>query len=94
MTPHYLLDTNVCIEIARGRHTGIQTRMAALFYGKVAICSIVWDELELERIYPPRVMLAPVPRSRSSRYCRNGLSTGLVPNATRNSALICNAKAS
>ncbi len=54
MTPHYLLDTNVCIEIARGRHTGIQTRMAALFYGKVAICSIVWAELELGAHLSPK----------------------------------------
>jgi predicted nucleic acid-binding protein len=46
MTARYLLDTNVCIEVVRGRHLGIQTRMAALSYGEVAICSIVWAELE------------------------------------------------
>lgn len=47
MTSQYLLDTNVCIEIARGRYPGIQNRMAALSYGEVTICSIVWAELEL-----------------------------------------------
>ncbi len=47
MNSQYLLDTNVCIEIARGRHRGIQKRIRALSYGEVAICSIVWAELEL-----------------------------------------------
>jgi len=54
MTARYLLDTNVCIEIVRGRHPGIQTRMAALSYGNVAICSIVWAELELGAHLSPK----------------------------------------
>ena len=54
MTSRYLLDTNVCIEIARGHHSGIQTRMAALFYSEVAICSIVWAELELGAHLSPK----------------------------------------
>lgn len=54
MTARYLLDTNVCIEIVRGRHPGIQTRMAALSYGDVAICSIVWAELELGAHLSPK----------------------------------------
>lgn len=54
MTARYLLDTNVCIEIVRGRHSGIQTRMAALSYGNVAICSIVWAELELGAHLSPK----------------------------------------
>ncbi|NJM10507.1 MAG: type II toxin-antitoxin system VapC family toxin [Synechococcaceae cyanobacterium SM1_2_3] len=54
MTPHYLLDTNVCIEIVRGRHPGIQTRMEALSYGEAAICSIVWAELELRAHLSPK----------------------------------------
>ncbi len=47
MTSQYLLDTNICIEIARGRYLGIQKRMAALSYGKVTLCAMVWAELEL-----------------------------------------------
>lgn len=54
MNFQYLLDTNVCIEIARGRHPGIQKRMAALSYGEVAICSIVWAELELGARLSPK----------------------------------------
>jgi tRNA(fMet)-specific endonuclease VapC len=54
MTPHYLLDTNVCIEIVRGRHPSIQTRMEALSYGEAAICSIVWAELELGAHLSPK----------------------------------------
>jgi len=44
----------MCIEIARGRHSGIQTRMATLSYGEVAICSIVWAELELGAYLSPK----------------------------------------
>ncbi len=54
MTARYLLDTNVCIEIVRGHHPGIQTRMTALSYGDVAICSIVWAELELGAHLSPK----------------------------------------
>lgn len=54
MTARYLLDTNVCIEIVRGRHSGIQKRMAALSYGNAAICSIVWAELDLGAHLSPK----------------------------------------
>jgi tRNA(fMet)-specific endonuclease VapC len=54
MTSQYLLDTNACIEIARGRYPGIQKRMAALSYGEVTICSIVWAELELGARLSPK----------------------------------------
>ena len=54
MTSQYLLDTNVCIEIARGRYPGIQKRMAVLSYGEVTICSIVWAELELGARLSPK----------------------------------------
>lgn len=54
MTSQYLLDTNVCIEIARGRLPGIQKRMAALSYGQVTICAIVWAELELGARLSPK----------------------------------------
>lgn len=54
MNPRYLLDTNVCIEIARGRYPGIQKRMATLSYGQIAICSIVWAELELGAHLSPK----------------------------------------
>jgi tRNA(fMet)-specific endonuclease VapC len=54
MISRYLLDTNVCIEIARGRDLGIKTRMATLSYGQVAICSIVWAELELGAHLSPK----------------------------------------
>ena len=54
MTSPYLLDTNVCIEIARGRLSGIQNHMAALSYGQVTICAIVWAELELGARLSPK----------------------------------------
>ncbi|MDG4594562.1 MAG: type II toxin-antitoxin system VapC family toxin [Candidatus Contendobacter sp.] len=54
MNSQYFLDTNVCIEIARGRYPGIQKCMAALSYGEVAICSIVWAELELGARLSPK----------------------------------------
>ena len=54
MTSPYLLDTNVCIEIARGRLPGIQNHMAALSYGQVTICAIVWAELELGARLSPK----------------------------------------
>ena len=54
MIQRYLLDTNVCIEIARGRDLTMKTRMAALSYSQIAICSIVWAELELGARLSPR----------------------------------------
>jgi tRNA(fMet)-specific endonuclease VapC len=47
MNVSYLLDTNVCIEIIRGRHPAIRNRLAALPYNQMTICSVVWAELEL-----------------------------------------------
>jgi tRNA(fMet)-specific endonuclease VapC len=47
MKPRYLLDTNVCIEIIRGQQSTLQKRMRVLAVGEIAICSIVWAELEL-----------------------------------------------
>lgn len=46
MIVNYLLDTNVCIEIMRGRHLAIKKRLAALPYDQITICSIVWTELD------------------------------------------------
>ena len=54
MTARYLLDTNVCIEIVRGRHPALQKRMAALSYGEATICSIVWAKLELGARLSPK----------------------------------------
>lgn len=41
----YLLDTNVCIEILRGRHTALREQLARQRFEDLALCSIVWAEL-------------------------------------------------
>ena len=41
----YLLDTNVCIEILRGRNPKLKTRLATRSIEELALCSIVWAEL-------------------------------------------------
>ena len=42
----YLLDTNVCIEILRGRNSALKTHLAARNFNELALCSIVWAELQ------------------------------------------------
>jgi tRNA(fMet)-specific endonuclease VapC len=42
----YLLDTNVCIEILRGRNPSLKTSLAARNFVELALCSIVWAELQ------------------------------------------------
>ncbi len=42
----YLLDTNVCIEILRGRNTALKASLAARELSDLALCSIVWAELQ------------------------------------------------
>ncbi len=42
---HFLLDTNVCIEILRGRNLTLKSRLAEHALDELALCSIVWAEL-------------------------------------------------
>lgn len=41
----YLLDTNICIYFANGRHTQISTRIANIAAGELAISVITYGEL-------------------------------------------------
>lgn len=41
----YLLDTNVCIEILRGRNPGLRQRLESAGFDQLRLCSIVWAEL-------------------------------------------------
>lgn len=41
----YLLDTNVCIEILRGRNPRIRQRLEAVGFEPLVLCSVVWAEL-------------------------------------------------
>ena len=42
----YLLDTNVCIEILRGRNSAFKTRLATKSLNELVLCSVVWAELQ------------------------------------------------
>ncbi len=42
----YLLDTNVCIEILRGRNSALKMRLAAKRLNELVLCSVVWAELQ------------------------------------------------
>ena len=42
----YLLDTNVCIEILRGRNSVLKTRLATRSLDELVLCSVVWAELQ------------------------------------------------
>lgn len=41
----YLLDTNACIEILRGRNQTLRAHLAATRFDDLALCSVVWAEL-------------------------------------------------
>ncbi|MBI5330574.1 MAG: type II toxin-antitoxin system VapC family toxin [Betaproteobacteria bacterium] len=41
----YLLDTNVCIEILRGRNPALRSRLELVGFDQLALCSVVWAEL-------------------------------------------------
>ncbi|AUB83825.1 type II toxin-antitoxin system VapC family toxin [Candidatus Thiodictyon syntrophicum] len=41
----YLLDTNACIEVLRGRNATLKARLAATRFEELSLCSIVWAEL-------------------------------------------------
>ena len=41
----FLLDTNTCIEIVRGRREALVARIQQVGIGDLSICSIVWAEL-------------------------------------------------
>ena len=41
----YLLDTNVCIEILRGRHAVLKARLDQIQFDDLALSSVVWAEL-------------------------------------------------
>lgn len=42
----YLLDTNVCIEILRGRNETLKRRLAQRLFTDLSLCAIVWAELQ------------------------------------------------
>ncbi|MHB8255271.1 MAG: type II toxin-antitoxin system VapC family toxin [Acidiferrobacter sp.] len=42
----YLLDTNVCIEILRGRNSALKTHLATKSLNELVLCSVVWAELQ------------------------------------------------
>jgi tRNA(fMet)-specific endonuclease VapC len=42
----YLLDTNVCIEILRGRNGALKARLAEQNPNELVLCSVVWAELQ------------------------------------------------
>ena len=42
----YLLDTNVCIEILRGRNSALKARLATKSLNELVLCSVVWAELQ------------------------------------------------
>ena len=42
----YLLDTNVCIEILRGRNLPLKSRLSSRHLDDLAISSVVWAELQ------------------------------------------------
>ncbi|MBU2858369.1 type II toxin-antitoxin system VapC family toxin [Acidithiobacillus ferrooxidans] len=42
----YLLDTNVCIEILRGRNLALKARLATKSLNELVLCSVVWAELQ------------------------------------------------
>lgn len=43
--PRYLLDTNACIQILRGRSSVLKARVATQVLPDLAICASVWSEL-------------------------------------------------
>lgn len=42
----YLLDTNVCIEILRGRNDVLKRRLVQQSFADLSLCAIVWAELQ------------------------------------------------
>ena len=42
----YLLDTNVCIEILRGRNSTLKANLGTKNVNDLVLCSIVWAELQ------------------------------------------------
>jgi len=45
MTPRYMLDTDTCVYIARGRHRGVQLRLAKIAFGAIAVSAVTYGEL-------------------------------------------------
>lgn len=41
----FLLDTNACIEIVRGRRESLAATIQQVGFGELSICAIVWAEL-------------------------------------------------
>ena len=50
----FLLDTNACIQILRGRSEPLKTRLLQVASSDLAICSIVWAELLMGAHLSPR----------------------------------------
>lgn len=42
----YLLDTNVCIEVLRGRNGALKERLTQQAFADLTLCAIVWAELQ------------------------------------------------
>ena len=42
----YMLDTNVCIEILRGRNPSLKQHLLSAGFDQLGLCSIVWAELQ------------------------------------------------
>ena len=40
-----LLDTNVCIEVLRGRNEALRQKLSATKLADISLCSVVWAEL-------------------------------------------------
>lgn len=44
----YLLDTNVCIEVLRGRNLALKARLATRSLDELALCSVVWAAVRVK----------------------------------------------
>jgi tRNA(fMet)-specific endonuclease VapC len=45
MTPTYMLHTDTCVYIARGKHKGLQLRLAQIVFGAIAVSAATYGEL-------------------------------------------------
>jgi tRNA(fMet)-specific endonuclease VapC len=45
MTPKYMLDTDTCVYIARGRHRRMEARLAQIAFGDAAVSAATYGEL-------------------------------------------------
>ena len=45
MTPKYMLDTDMCVYIARGKHQQIEVRLAQIAFGDISVSAATYGEL-------------------------------------------------